>query len=296
LSEDGRDSGRHLGSATDFDREWAKALDRDVGQVLIYPAAQPATQFDLFEKVKSEEIDALLEDHHFTSGLVLEYGCGAAGISIYLANRGFRTVALDLSPKALYLARLNMERHRAASEPGQIAMTTGNVLRLPFADAVFGVVMSYGLLEHFAPDVVDAVLNEVIRTLRPGGLFLADIVPGRFSVRTLGTWLSLIASIVFHALTLRWQRLSELPGAYLDALYENDLDDRAWSSALQRGGLHDVQVRICHPFPPLALSGQPEKIYVSLMRRLYPVWRWFHHTQPLWARWWGWLYLVWGVK
>jgi SAM-dependent methyltransferase len=296
MSQSRMDPERYKGSAADFDRAWAEALDQNGGFGLIYPAAQPKTQFELFEKVKAEEVDGLLERYQVTEGLVLEYGCGAAGMSIYLVNRGFEAVALDISANALSLARLNVARHRTDDGSGQLRRVAGNVLQLPFTDDAFDVVMSYGLLEHFAPEVVDAVLGEVIRTLRPGGLFLADIVPGRFSVRTLGTWLSLAGSLIAHAATLRWQRLPKLPGAYLDALYENDLDARAWSSALQRCGLQDVQGRICHPFPPLALSGWPERFYVSFMRSLRPVWRWFHRTQPPWARWWGWMHLVWGTK
>jgi SAM-dependent methyltransferase len=287
---------RQFGSAADFDQDWTEALSQDGGRWLIYPTTQPVKQFDLFEQVKAQEVDAVLAAHHLDQGLVLEYGCGAAGMSVYLANHGFRAVACDISVNALHLAQLNMDRHLASGSTDSVHVAAGDVLQLPFADASFDVVMSYGLLEHFAPEIVDVVLAEVVRTLRPGGLFIADIAHRRFSVRTLGMWLSLIGSLAYHAATLRWQRLPSMTGAYLDALYENDLDNKAWSGALQRAGLQDVQVRICHPFPPLALSGRPERAYVALMQQLLPMWRRFHRDQPAWARWWGWLYLVWGVK
>lgn len=285
-----------MGSVEDFEKEWARALDQDGGRWLIYPSAQPITQFELFEHVKAREVDDLLDKHCLRKGLVLEYGCGAAGMSIYLANKGFDAVACDISFNALRLARLNMTRHLASDLVGRFNPLCADVFHLPFADATFDVVMSYGLLEHFASEAINAVLVEVIRTLRPGGLFIADIAHGRFSVRTLGILLSLTGSTIFHAITLRWRRLPNLWNAYLRAFYENKLSDREWLDALRRAGLHNVHLRICHPFPPLALSNRPERIYVWLMRCLRSLWDWFHRSQPPWARWWGWLYLVWGVK
>ena len=46
---------------------------------------------------------------------------------------------------------------------------------LPFKNASFEVVLSGGLLEHF-PDPLP-VLTEMVRILRPGGIFYADVVP-----------------------------------------------------------------------------------------------------------------------
>jgi hypothetical protein len=70
----------------------------------------------------------------------------------------------------------------------------------------------------------------------------------------------------------------------------------AWAEALLRADLHNVQLRVCRPFPPLALSGWPERVYVRLLQKLRPFWEWFDRTQPSWGRNWGWIYLVWGEK
>ena len=284
---------RRSGSPAAFEEQWLEAIRQGGGRWLIYPVERPATQFDLFEQVKAAEVDVVLNRYQFKRGLALEYGCGAAGMSIYLVNKGFQAVTCDLSFKALRLSRMNAARHLAEGSPESMHGVAANVFCLPFADRAFDVVMSYGLLEHFAPNILDAVLTEVIRTLRPGGLFIADIAHGRFSVRTLGVWLSSIGSTLFHTVTLRWR---QLPDAYLEVLYENDLDERQWSAALQRAGLSDVNARILHPFPPLAMSGRMERLYVSLLKFARPMWRWFDRTQPSWGRKWGWLYLVWGIK
>src|SRR6201990_3311679 len=50
------------------------------------------------------EIAALIEQGKF-HGDVLDVGCGEAAVDLYLAERGFTTVGLDLSPAAIELAR-----------------------------------------------------------------------------------------------------------------------------------------------------------------------------------------------
>ena len=50
------------------------------------------------------EIAALIEQGKFR-GDVLDVGCGEAAVDLYLAERGFTTVGLDLSPTAIELAK-----------------------------------------------------------------------------------------------------------------------------------------------------------------------------------------------
>ena len=50
------------------------------------------------------EIAALIKQGKF-HGDVLDVGCGEAAVDLYLAERGFTTVGLDLSPTAIELAK-----------------------------------------------------------------------------------------------------------------------------------------------------------------------------------------------
>ncbi|MBN1886746.1 MAG: methyltransferase domain-containing protein [Thermoflexales bacterium] len=289
-------STRQCGSVGDFEREWAEALACGGGRWLVCPTDSPSTQAKLDEQIKAAQVRDVLHAAGLTQGLALECGCGAAGMSVYMADLGFRSVACDISMNALRLARLNAACHLNQQSIERFSMARGNVFTLPFGDASFDLVASYGLLEHFAPGVLDQVLGEMLRVVRPGGMVIADIVPGCFSVRTLGMWVNLLGSLAAHALTLRWRRLPALPAAYLDSLYENELEAEAWAEALRGAGLRDVQVRVNRPFPPLALSGWPERLYVRLLQRVRPLWEWFDRAQPGWGRRWGWMYLAWGTK
>ena len=55
------------------------------------------------------ELAALIEQGKF-HGDVLDVGCGEAAISLHLAEQGYTTVGLDLSPTAVDLARREAEK------------------------------------------------------------------------------------------------------------------------------------------------------------------------------------------
>lgn len=194
------------------------------------------------------------------------------------------------------MARMNAEAHLTEKWAGNPYLVQCDASRLPFPDGTFDVVMSYGLLEHFDSRSMDGLLREVVRTVRKGGIFVADIVHSRFSVRTIARWSNLIGSLAWHAVTLRWARLATVPAVYLDPFYENGLNADDWADALRRTGLRGVRVDVCRPFAPLALSGWLERSYVRLLQLLRPQWEWFDRTQPRWGRRWGWMYLAWGRK
>jgi len=92
------------------------------------------------------------------SGRVLEVGCGTGAMVPALDPWG-RVVGLDAYAPALsYL--------RGASG------VTGDAQQLPFVDASFDLVGCFDLLYHKRVPRVQAALDEVVRVLRPGGLFV----------------------------------------------------------------------------------------------------------------------------
>ena len=109
--------------------------------------------------------------------VLLDLACGAGLLAPFVAGRGHRHVGVDLSPTAVPLARAH-----------GVAAVRGDVLRLPFADAVADVVVAGEVLEH-VPDLAGA-LAEACRVLRPGGTLVVDTIAdtwwGRFSSITIG--------------------------------------------------------------------------------------------------------------
>lgn len=116
-----------------------------------------------------------LRRHLPSEGTSLEVGCGSARLSTFVGAEGYRAVGLDYCVEAAALAQTSFAR---AGVRGDVAM--GDALRLPFRDGSIDVVLSTGLLEHFEDPA--PVVREMVRVLRPGGVFYSDVVPKKFSL------------------------------------------------------------------------------------------------------------------
>jgi len=150
-------------------------------------------------------------------GRSLEVGCGSARMSAMLAAQGYETVCLDFSDTALVSARRNYETVGAAG-----VLTQGDAYHLPYRDGSFDVVLSAGLLEHF--EEPQPIVDEMVRVLRPGGIFYSDIVPRKFS---------LFRSLNF--LTLGGSRQSAL-------IYERAFSKAEIRAMLRQAGCGEVDV------------------------------------------------------
>ncbi|MDQ1640016.1 MAG: hypothetical protein QOF62_3355 [Pyrinomonadaceae bacterium] len=95
---------------------------------------------------------------------VLELGCGA-GMLALLKRKGIVLTGVDLSSECALAARLN----------GYDATFAAELSRLPFPSASFDYVVSLDVLGHVEAEAKDAVLAEVKRVLRPGGVTMHGI-------------------------------------------------------------------------------------------------------------------------
>jgi len=93
----------------------------------------------------------------------LDAGAGAIAVPEYFEySAGFkRRVCIDLSERALVEARSKLR------EEGVYVL--GDVTALPFRDDVFDAIVSAHLLYHVPHDEQETALQELIRTMKPGG-------------------------------------------------------------------------------------------------------------------------------
>jgi SAM-dependent methyltransferase len=103
-------------------------------------------------------------DNVRTGSAVLDLGCGA-GMLALLKRKGVSLTGVDLSPECALASRRNGYDLTCAAE----------LTRLPFADDSFDYVVSLDVLGHVEFKDKDAVLGEVARVLRPGGVTLHGI-------------------------------------------------------------------------------------------------------------------------
>ncbi len=111
------------------------------------------------------------------NSLVLDAGSGTGIVTLGFADAGFpvkKIVALDLSSNSLEIAREQFEKDKKI-DAKNIAPVQGNVLKLPFADETFDLVLTCGVLEYVP---LDEGLREMARVLKTGAkLVLIPVKP-----------------------------------------------------------------------------------------------------------------------
>ena len=111
--------------------------------------------------------DQLLKQVPLHGRKVLDTGCGTGHFSQWALERGAQVISLDIGIKLL-----NEARKKGAPNP-----IAGDVMRLPFGDSTFDIVISSECIEHTpSPELA---VSEMIRVLSPDG-FLAITCPNRF--------------------------------------------------------------------------------------------------------------------
>lgn len=93
---------------------------------------------------------------------VLEVGCGTGVHARLLAAAGARLTAVDLTPTAVELTRRRLELAGLQAD-----VLEADAESLPFADASFDFVWSWGVIHH--SESTEHVLAEIARVLRPSG-------------------------------------------------------------------------------------------------------------------------------
>ena len=126
--------------------------------------------------------------------LVLDAGCGTGLVTLAFQEAGYRPqriVAVDLSFNSLAVARDEFKQLRRLVKRADTLQ--GNVLKMPFADETFDLVLMCGVLEYTP---LDTGLAEAARVLKKGAPLV--FLPVKPSV--VGTVLELLYNFKMHPL------------------------------------------------------------------------------------------------
>lgn len=112
------------------------------------------------------EIAALIEAGRF-HGDVLDAGCGEAAVSMYLAERGFTTVGLDLAPTGIELARAEAARRGLTTATFEVA----DISDFSGYDGRFGTIVDSTLFHSMPVELREGYQRCIARAAAPGASY-----------------------------------------------------------------------------------------------------------------------------
>ena len=112
------------------------------------------------------EIAALIEQGRFR-GDVLDVGCGEAAVDLYLAERGFTTVGLDLSPTAIELAKAEAAKRGLTNATFEVA----DISAFGGYDGRFDTIVDSTLFHSIPVEARDGYQQSIVRAAAPGASY-----------------------------------------------------------------------------------------------------------------------------
>jgi 2-heptyl-1-hydroxyquinolin-4(1H)-one methyltransferase len=112
------------------------------------------------------EIATLIEQGKF-HGDVLDVGCGEAAASLHLAELGYTTVGLDLSPTAIELARAEAARRALANVSFEVA----DISSFTGYDGRFGTIVDSTLFHSIPVELREGYQRAIVRAAAPGASY-----------------------------------------------------------------------------------------------------------------------------
>jgi 2-heptyl-1-hydroxyquinolin-4(1H)-one methyltransferase len=114
------------------------------------------------------ELAALIDQGRF-HGDILDVGCGEAAISLHLAQRGFTTVGLDLSPTAIDLARAEAARRGLSTASFEVA----DITAFTGYDGRFGTIVDSTLFHSIPIEGREGYQRSIARAAAPDASYFA---------------------------------------------------------------------------------------------------------------------------
>ncbi|MEX2526772.1 MAG: class I SAM-dependent methyltransferase [Gemmatimonadota bacterium] len=225
------------GDVAAFDRAWRARAETGV---LHWAPEPPRNQVQLAFRSHWRLFQELMGPE-FGGKRVLEVGAGRGSMSAHFAEAGFECTLLDSSPAVMHAAAGLFARYGLAGR-----FLVGDTTAIPFPDGSFDVVVSIGLLEHFRDPA--PALQDQVRILAPGGLFLGYVVPEiPDNVQKEYEWINRILEVVAPV---------DSAGAAggKEALYRSDELSESYLKILRNLPLDGLQASGVYPLPMISPS------------------------------------------
>ncbi len=103
------------------------------------------------------ELSELVESGRIEPGRAIDLGCGTGREIIYLAQKGFDCIGVDISPTAIGMARAAAEAAGAEAE-----FIVDDLTNLANVTGTFDLIVDYGAMNDLNPGQRDAYMDQVL--------------------------------------------------------------------------------------------------------------------------------------
>ncbi len=126
--------------------------------------------------------------------VILDAGCGPGGKTLYYAGKGCSSITgVDIDPVRIAHARSFLSEHPNS----RVEFMVGDLSNLPFAADSFDIIFLNDVFEHVDRPLLEKVLRELKRVMRPGGTICMEFPP----------WTSFDAGHLYDRIYIPWCQL-----------------------------------------------------------------------------------------
>jgi SAM-dependent methyltransferase len=186
-----------------------------------------------------EEVRAIVAGIDLTGKSVLDVGCGTGGVDFVLAGElnASRVVAIDVQAELLDRAQARLE----SAQPhlaGKVEFHLVSLGPLNWPNETFDVVFSKDSLIHIRDKA--AMYDEVLRVLKPGGVFTASDWLGGENTHSSPDWQRVIelTQHSFHMATAAEAETMLRAAGFVDV---TSVDRNAWYSEFTKQEVRDLE-------------------------------------------------------
>jgi len=189
---------------------------------------------------------------------VLEIGVGLGADHQKFAEAGAILSGIDLTQRAVAHAQRRLGLFGLTS-----ALMSGDAEKMPFADAAFDIVYSWGVIHH-SPDT-SAAVDEIRRVLRPGGV-AKIMIYHRWSLVGYMLW------VRYALLGLRpWMTLTDIYARYLESPGTKAYSVSGARRLFAAFSEVEIQTLLTHGDLLTSVAGQRHRGgFLAVARRIWP--------------------------
>ena len=267
---------------------WENFWDDNSNRDLLLGINNPNRFEDVIWKVGLEQWKEIF-DSLAPESKILECGCGSANVSRYMARYGYKSTVLDYALSGIELAKTRFLQSNLKAD-----FVLGDINKLPFEDNSFDIIFSGGVLEYFKN--YETPISEMIRVLRPGGVFAANMVPKKFSIQTIADLQRTLAHSIQALLKGKFNDVFKSINLVPKSANVNNATLEDYKKVASKFGLCNIEIRCINPFPLLSLPSSLQKKYIKYVCQNLNLWRKFNASDKPWKRHIGMGYMIFGTK